>query len=78
MGWLCGPGQRPLRGDCDRAEALHMVDEAVQQPALVSQLEAEGATDPQVVGSGVREVGHDAPPGQGSANVRSASMSTLA
>ncbi len=53
-------------------------DELREQLLGALELVAEGAADHQVVGEGLIERDHDAPPGQGRAIWRSASRSTLA
>lgn len=77
------PGQRRPRKHCRQAELrlsalLDVREKLLEQLFRPLQLEAERATDHQVVDESVAQRSHATPPGHGGAMVRRAARSTLA
>ena len=72
------PGQRVLGGDRGGAGVFQVGDELAEQLLGPGELVAEGAPDRQVAGQCLAQRAHAAPPGQGRASARSASVSALA
>ena len=72
------PRQREIGRDRRRAALIEVVEELAQQLLRTLQLVAQRPAQTQVVGQGLTQRAHAAPPGHGRASSRSPSRSTLA
>ncbi|MCA8347442.1 MULTISPECIES: MBL fold metallo-hydrolase [Burkholderiaceae] len=75
VGWLLSPGKNQRLINVGSIVPLHEGGEVEQCSARFIQLESQAAPEVQIVVDGLPERVHCAPPGHGTASVRSASMS---
>jgi hypothetical protein len=76
--WLARPLQCQLGGDDCRSPLLEVVDELREHATLLFELEAEGASERQVLVRGRAKRAHDFTSGQAKASGLSRSRSTRA